>query len=139
MKTIKGLLFAGALMLFSAYVAEAQTRDMATTLTSGVLTATVTNTGTGVLVAEVPEKANIVTIQFEATETSGTTAGTVSLYGSIDGTHFRSISSTTFTATDVATQGFIWTVTSSPCRYYEITWTGTGTMVDTFVGKVRAN
>jgi hypothetical protein len=60
----------------------------------------------------------------------------ISLFGSIDGVNFRSISGTTFTATDVASNGFIWTITGNPVTHVRVTWTGTGTMVATFKAKV---
>lgn len=122
---------------------QAQIRTFTDTgLSSGTATATATNTTPATLSCYSPltkERPVTTTIHFEAAETSGTTAGTVSLYGSVDGTNYRAISSTTFTATDVATQGFIWTLTGSPVPYYRVTWTGSGTMVDTFTAKLYTN
>ena len=136
MKHIKLILFSFAILIASVCNAQRLKTLTATGVEGGTATATVTNTGTSTLSIGSNEVGTTTTIHFEATKTSGTVAGTVSLYGSLDGTNFRSISSTTFTATDVATQGFIWTLTGSPCNNYRVTWTGTGTMVATFTAKV---
>jgi hypothetical protein len=136
MKPIK-LFLIGALFMF-ACAANAQVKSFTTTgLESGTATATVTNTATALLYCYSPGKGTTTTIQFNGLETSGTTAGTVSLLGSLDGVNYRSISATTFTATDVTTnQGIIWIITGAPCLYYAIQWVGSGTMVATFTGSL---
>lgn len=122
-----------SLFLVGIVSAQAQVVMLLNALaTAGVhpVSDTVTNAGVGLVkAAQVQGTGKIVTsVHWEATKISGTVAGTVSLYGSDDGTNYRSISSTTFTATDVASQGGIWLLTGSPVQYYEVTWTGTGTM-----------
>lgn len=112
---------------------------------SGITTATVTNTGTGVLMAKAPSKGpgTSTTVQIVATETSGTTAGTITLNGSNDGVNWKaatiaeaSTALNTYTATDLGSQTFIWRLTGAPYLYYQVSWTGSGTMVDTFTATI---
>src|SRR3954470_13053093 len=112
---------------------------------SGSNTATVTNTGTGVLMIKAPSKGpgTSTAVQIVATETSGTTAGTITLLGSNDGVNWKaatiaeaSTALTTYTATDLASQTFIWRLTGAPYLYYQVSWTGSGTMVDTFTATI---
>ncbi|MEK9157696.1 MAG: hypothetical protein AAB638_00750 [Patescibacteria group bacterium] len=101
---------------------------------------TVTNTATGFVQVDASlESGNVSSVQFIATKISGLVAGTIAIHGSNDGVDYASISSTTFTATDVATQGGIWQFTGSPVRYYRITWTGAGTMAATIKGTIWTN
>lgn len=108
---------------------------------SGITTATVTNTGTGVLMGICPATGpgSNTAVQIIANKTSGTVAGTITLMGSLDGVNWKAATITeastalnTYTATDVASQTFIWRLTGAPYLYYEVSWTGTGTMVATF-------
>lgn len=110
---------------------------------TGVDSLLVTNTGTSFIYARASGPANSATIQFVAHKVAGTVAGTVTLMGSVDGVHFKpalaaevSTAIPTFTATDVATQSYIWRLNGSPYPYYGISWTGTGTMTAYFRGRV---
>jgi len=110
---------------------------------SGVDSVLVTNAGTSFIFARCSGPAQTTTIQFVAHKVAGTVAGTVTLMGSVDGIHFKpaliaegSTAIPTFTATDVATQSYIWRLNYSPYPYYGISWTGTGTMTAYFRGKV---
>ena len=83
------------------------------------------------------------TIQVVATKVGGTVAGVITLQGSVDGVNFepaRLVDATTalytVTATNVATQTFIWRLTLNSYNYYRLSWVGTGTMTATFTGKV---
>lgn len=118
---------------------KAQTKTLVNAASTTSSTVTVTDTGTGALVnllAVNSTSGTKVSIQVVATKTSGTVAGTISLQGSIDGTNFKAIlleevatAVNTYTATDVASQTFIWRLASNPYPYYKVSWTGTGTMV----------
>jgi hypothetical protein len=138
-----------ALGLVVAFIAapllsKAQTSVQTMYNASASATETVTNTGTGILTSAIVRgNASQVTIQVAITETSGTTAGTLTLQGSLDGTNFYTLTNatsvpqvTTFTALDVASQTFIWRLDANPCAYYRVSWTGSGTMIDTFTGKI---
>jgi hypothetical protein len=101
---------------------------------------TVTNAATSILTSGlVSSGSTTATVQVNITELSGTTAGTLTLFGSIDGTNFIALTDATAvpaiatkTATDVASQSFLWRVTGNPMRYYRVSWTGSGTMAATF-------
>lgn len=102
--------------------------DLRSTAYTTLTVDTVVNTATATLTLRVKGVGSSVGVQWVATKISGTVAGTVSLYGSIDGTNYSSISSSTFTATNVASQNFIWQIVGNPVAYYRVTWTGAGTM-----------
>lgn len=97
---------------------------------------TVANTATAYLTSPLSaDKSGTVTVIITATKISGTVAGTITLQGSLDGTTYIALTDAsavpaiaTKTATDVASQSFIWRVTGNPVRYYRVSWTGTGTM-----------
>lgn len=104
---------------------------------------TVTNTGTGYLSVRNPGAKSGTTVQIVATKISGTVAGTISLLGSVDGINYKaftlaeaSTAGHTFTATDVASQNFIWRLNDNPYLYYRVSWTGSGTMAARFTAKL---
>jgi len=68
-----------------------------------------------------------VSIQPVVTKVSGTVAGTVVLYGTVDGTNYVSTGDT-LTLTDVATKTVIWNVTPAKHAKYRVVAVGTGTM-----------
>lgn len=134
------------LCAFTAQVSEAQT-SVLTDLKSEtyLLTSdTVVNTATAVLTsARIAGPAQDVTVQIVCTEISGTTAGTITLLGSLNGTNFVALTDsttvpaiTTKTATDVASQSFTWNIKGSPYLYYRVSWTGSGTMSNRFSAKL---
>lgn len=105
---------------------------------------TTTNTATSYVTLPVSNWYNTVTIQSVVTEISGTTAGTVTLQGSIDGTNFVTVNSsyadvTSYSPTDVATSSKLFVVTGSPYRYYRLSYTGAGTMSASHRGYVLPN
>lgn len=111
---------------------------------------TVTNTGTNYLITRTPigGYASTVSITWTATKQTGTVAGTVTLYGSVDGVNFVAItgnlglnqtSIATFTPTDVATQTKTWVLQNNPYSWYEVSWTGAGTMAATQTARLQAH
>lgn len=129
MKKFLSIVFCFA-MLFSFSNVFAQSKAMTG---NGVV---VTNTATVACSLQVVNSANTVTIQAVFTKTSGTLAGTATLQGSIDGVTWETIptslvagAASTYTVTDLASQGKTFVITGSPFLYYKISWTGTGTMV----------
>lgn len=106
-------------------------------------TDTVTNTGTGTISTITPTTSgnDEATIQVVCTEISGITAGTITLMGSLDNVNWVALTDATAvpqvgtkTATDVASQTFLWRLDANPCKYYRISWTGAGTMSATLSG-----
>lgn len=109
-------------------------------------------TGNGVVISgsatvacsiKVQSSYKAVSIQAVVAKTSGTIAGTVTLQGSLDGLTYETVNTalvagaaSTYTATDVASQGKTFVVTGSPYLYYKLSYTGTGTMVGTLSGFV---
>lgn len=100
---------------------------------------TVTNTGTNYLQNKylVSGSAQSVTIQWYASKISGTIAGTVTLQGSLDGINWvtitgnntvNNVSISTYTATNVTSQSYVWVLQNNPFPWYRVTWTGAGTM-----------
>lgn len=110
-------------------------------LGTNVASDTVTNGATAYLTsaelaANVSNPISEVVVQAVVTEISGTTAGTITLMGTIDGTNYAALTDsttvpaiTTKSPADVTTaQTFMWRVTGSPCTKYRVSYTGAGTM-----------
>lgn len=104
---------------------------------------TVVNAATGYLQSQMKGSQESVAVQVVATKISGTVAGTLSLLVSLDGVNFKAAQLSevatavnTYTATDVASQTFIWRITGNPYLWYRISWAGTGTMSASFTGKI---
>lgn len=125
------LLFAFCLAIVAGTQAQATMKSA-----TGYVADTVVNTATKFVSVAASNSASSVAIQLQADKISGTGAGTASLLGSVDGVNFRSISSTTFTLTDVASQGFIWTITGNPYTAYRISVVGSGTESMRIAGKL---
>ena len=98
---------------------------------------TVTNTATKYLVSGAIKGAKTVTVSFTATEISGTTGGTATLQGSLDGSHWYTIGSA-YTLTDVAAQTTSFKITDFGDLYLRVAVTGTGTMSDQIQAKFLA-
>lgn len=127
-------------LAFTTTQAQETYKELKNSISVSLATDTVTNTGTAVVQADMLSvHGHTTSVSFIATKLSGTVAGTVALHGSNNGTNFYSISSTTFTATDVASQGGTWQLTGCPFRFYRITWTGSGTMSATLAGNIYVN
>ena len=74
------------------------------------------------------------------TKISGTVAGVVRLFGSIDGVTYARIAATdSLNATNVASQGKLFNVLPSggkwPYKYVRVSYTGTGTMSASFTSR----
>lgn len=131
MKTIKAFLFA-AMILMVSFAASAQTEGVTRSMISvanGTVLDTVNNTGVRSQLLRVPGSYSAVTIVSTVTEISGTTAGTVKLWGSLDGTNYALVDSNYFSPADqVAAQSYAWQVKPSTFTYYKVIYTGAGTM-----------
>jgi hypothetical protein len=68
-----------------------------------------------------------VVIQVKATEVDGTSAGTIGIYSSVDGTNYDLLGSA-YTVTDVASQVKSFYITAPVPVYLRVTQTGAGTM-----------
>lgn len=103
--------------------------------TSGTLTASgnVTNTGTATLrTGKLAGNTGNITLQAIITKVSGTVGGSVKPQGSLDGTnYFDIVGYTAQVPTDVATQSVGFILRNAKCTYYQLLYTGTGTMVAT--------
>lgn len=125
-----------SLLLALALVAGASAQSAMTSAAYPANTIdTVTNSATKYLVSGKVSQGATVTVAFTATEISGTTGGTATLQGSLDGAVWYTIGSA-YTLTDVATQTTSFKVTSACDLYYRVAVTGTGTMSDKIAAKV---
>lgn len=88
---------------------------------------TVVNTGTASKVITMTGGYSGIAVTAIATEISGTSGGTIAVYGSPDGTNYDIIGSA-YTVTDVATQSKTFYVTAPVPVYLKVLQTGTGTM-----------
>jgi len=138
---MKKILFLGiaaliALATLAPAKAEAQTVSLVST-SNGLTKDTVTNTAAKILAKQVAGYKATVTIQIDITKISGTLGGTLIPVGSNDGVKWYAAGSSTFSVTDVASQG---TLFAPPLgyAYYGVQWTGTGTMSGSFVAKLVA-
>lgn len=120
-------------MLLIGFGATAQTSGLVrlkSTTTTKTLD-TVTNTGARTQRYEI-KGYNDVTFQTTITKISGTVAGTIGLYGSVDGVAYSLIGSTQ-TPTNVASQTLVFPqVATTPYQYFQVTYTGAGTMSASF-------
>ena len=126
---------------------------MYTASNTAVTTASVTNTGTGLLDLQVQRNYRTVTIQPVVTKQSGTAAGTVTLQGSLDGVNYSTVNTTyirsinpyssgqgaTLSVTDVTTNSALFVINGNPYNYYRLSYTGSGTMYCTMKGWVQAS
>jgi hypothetical protein len=103
---------------------------------------TVVDTGTGALLSKRINGPGRVTIQVNVTKVSGTVGGTITLYGSLDGTNYTALNTeetqtalATKTAAD-ASAVYHWRLKDSPFIYYKVGWAGTGTMNATFTATI---
>ncbi len=88
---------------------------------------TVVNAGTASKVINATAGYQGIVIQAKATEISGTSAGTIKIQGSLDGSNYSDIGSA-YTVTDVASQSTMFYVTGPLPRYIKVLQTGSGTM-----------
>lgn len=124
-------------MLVFAFVALAASAQKGAVVT--VPSITVTDAGTSTAVFQLSGTYQSLTVQVVCTNVSGTTGGTLTLLGSVDGTSYVTI-------TDVAgfvkgystdaltmTNGAIWNkvILHPVWKYYKVSAAGTGTQVST--------
>lgn len=130
MKNIFLAFFAFFALTLSAFAQTEPTYKPMLSTTTGLALDTVTNTGARSQVLRLAGPNTIITIISTVTEITGTTAGTVKLYGSLDGVNYAEInSSNVFSPADILTaQSYAWHVNPSQYTYYKVTYTGTGTM-----------
>jgi len=114
----------------------------------GNISDTVTNTGTNTIYKQVKNNYQSLAVQVVCTKISGTQGGTVTLKGSLDGIHYEAVkttylktivpfttgSSNTFTPTNVSVSSNLWIIKNAPYEYYQLSWTGTGTMSSALSG-----
>ena len=87
---------------------------------------TITNAGTPSFIATVAGSKSNVTFGYNITKTSGTVAGTIVLYGSVDGTNYAAIDTTTLTdATAIRSVSYNY----NGYAKYKVTVNQTGTSV----------
>ncbi len=84
-----------------------------------------------------------IVVEVVATKLSGTVGGVISLLGTIDETYYKALltpdSATpvnTYTATNVASQTFMFVIPNNPYLRYRVQWAGTGTMSASFTAKI---
>ena len=113
------------------------TYSLANLVAATVTVDTVTNAGAGALYTKVSNGDGRVTIQVNVQKVSGTVAGTITLYGSLDGVNYKAIV-TKETQTALATgtladnagvTAYTWRLTDSPYLYYQVGTAGGTTVV----------
>ncbi len=114
------------LVLVSMSLLIASQAQTATTLSLAVGD-TVVNTGTANKVIKLTGGYSGIAVTAIATEVSGTSGGTIAVYGSPDGTNYDIIGSA-YTVTDVAAQSKTFYITAPVPVYVKVLQTGTGTM-----------
>lgn len=136
------IIFSAILALCLA-VAPVQGQVYSMLATTGNATDTVVNTSAETLTKQISGSYGEVTVQVLVTKISGTVAGTVLIYGSLDGTTYTRLNNLgqpsandTCTNTDVATQSWIWALGTSKYLYYRVTVTGSGTMTARVAAKI---
>ncbi len=131
---MKNLLLLFAAVIFMAVSSNAQTFQMTGAYTTGD---TVTNTATKACSLKVVHSYKQISIQADITKIDGTVGGTLTLYGTVDGTNYVAVDTciyvhamaSTYTATNTSgTQSKIWIMNNNPYLWYKLSYTGTGTM-----------
>lgn len=128
---MKNLLIAVLFIIVSSFGASAQSNLGTLLSVHGLSTDTVTNTAAESMTLGVAGYQASVTVVATVTEISGTTAGSVKLWGSIDGgtTYALLDGAGTFSPADVTgAQSFAWHIKPSAFTHYRVIYTGAGTM-----------
>ena len=99
---------------------------------------TVVNTASDTLTLKTTSAFANLTIQPTVTKISGTLTSnsTPQLYGSVDGVKYYTIAGDTLHITNTTTLQTAWILTAQQYKYYQVRWTGVGTMAATI--KVQA-
>lgn len=128
------------LVIATAFIAptiQAQTIGLVST-TNSLKLDTVSNTGVRVLQTILAGDKHTVTIQVDVTKISGTLAGTIIPVCSNDGVKWYANGASTFSVTDVASQGVAFGSFPLGWAYYGVQWTGTGTMSGSIKATLKA-
>jgi len=134
---MKKILFILSMFLLIASASHAQTGIFAMTGANTLALDTVTNTATKYMSGTAKGYMKTVAVQVTFTKISGTLAGSATLQASVDGVSFYPVPGAgTFTLTDVASQGAVWSVIDSPYQFYRVSITGSGTMAASFSGQL---
>lgn len=128
MKRITVFLLSAAILLFSI-PAKSQ---ITLTPSSATNTNAVTQTHLATLGGEI-NNFDIMTLQVIGTKVSGTPAGTVVVYGSIDNSNYVAIGADTLTIANQTTNSHYWYFTKTLYKYYKVAVVTTGTQVSTWV------
>lgn len=121
---MKNLVFLFALVIGLAFQSQAQ-RATVLPLAAGD---TVTNTGSASkVISPITGSYSGIVIQATSTELTGTSAGTIKVFGSLDGTNYDSLSAV-YTITDVASQTRSFYLQAPLPVYLKVIQTGAGTM-----------
>jgi hypothetical protein len=94
-----------------------------------ILGDTITNTATAYKIITVTGGYQTLAIQPVLTKVSGTAAGTVTMYGSQDGTNYYPLGDTLLMQDHAAAVSKLFKYTDPGYTYYKISYTGVGTMV----------
>jgi hypothetical protein len=141
MKSLKNFLIGGlaaaiGIMTLAPARTEAQTISLVSTSNS-LSKDTVTNTAVKKLVTVLKGYKATIGIQVDVTKISGTLGGALIPVASNDGVTYYPAGSSTFTVTDVASQGVLFNPPQG-FAYYGVQWTGTGTMSGSIQAKLVA-
>lgn len=129
---MKQFLFSALAVLFLTVNLFGQNKEVTFKGANGIVVDTVSNTNTKSITARVSGYQDVIAIQPVLTKISGTTAGTVRLFGSVDGANYVRINTTdSLVASNVASQSKIFLVTNHAYEFYRITYVGSGTHVTT--------
>ncbi len=97
---------------------------------------TIVNSATEACSLKIAQPYTTITVHAYIVELSGTTGGTLTLQGTIDGTQWITVDTSAlineglsvYTPTDVATQSKVWIMRDAPYLWLRLSYTGTGTM-----------
>ena len=134
---MKNFILIGLLALFSLTV-QAQAKPMLST-TTGKAIDTVSGATTKAQVIALDGYQDVITVVATATKLTGTAAGAITCWGSVDNVDWVRVDTNTFTVTDVAgAQTYKWSVNPSQFPWYKVSYTGTGTMTVQLKSKILA-
>lgn len=150
MKKLIFILMAGVLIML-APKAHAQSPMYSSNALAIIPTLdTVTNTGVRTMTSKAVRSSwNTVTVSGKAAALTGTLSGVMRLYGSLDGTIYHRITATSLRGNSVAPVDSLvidvnhtakaWIIQNSPYQYYQIQFTGIGTVTFTTFGNYVAH
>lgn len=131
MKKLFSLLLIGALFAIALPKVQAQVSNgvyLKSVSSRSFVNDTITNATVKTQYASITGFQNIVTIQTELTKISGTTAGAVYLYGSLDNVTYVRLVPDSLLLSNVSTvQSKIWLVQPSSVQYYQVRVVPSGT------------